>query len=235
MPLLLHHAGKSYSIKHQLGSTIHEPLTENDLAALIRAGEQARVCEYFIRPTIAVVSKYVIFALKRKDDLLSEALLTLTETVKGLIDGDKPKTTIVSHIISCIHGCCANFIRMERSFGVGYTAKKYREKKGLPPKPKCSSRCISDLNVVQQKDQYENIDTLDWLLSFAESDIQRNLLKLRLEGYTFAEIGNQLEFSTGHMQQEFERLADKIRHSPEVENGDFPSLPAKRKNCGSVK
>lgn len=124
------------------------------------------------------------------DDMVSEGLLAVTKAVDILIrEGDPSEGSLCSYIHTAIINNIGHFLEDEVTIHIPRTADD-----GPVAIP------VDDFDLAAPDAGYAMVDLMDTLHASCETPLEREVLDLRMKGYSDQEIADQLDISRASVQ-----------------------------------
>lgn len=212
--LFAHKTVRGVSINHPLGKDDGIPQKVDDdrlteLVQRLRAGDESvheEIIRGHIRLAINVASRYARFSPAKGEEIASEALYGVTYAVKKarakLVDDN-----ITAWIVSCCHRFAYRFLCRESMVPrITIWKRKQRglttEVKGVVPLPPS--------NHLPAKYQQTSMEVMELITMSAESDLDREIIDLRSQGYNDREIAEKLRVSNSYVARKRAEIRERF-------------------------
>lgn len=157
------------------------------------------LCQKHIPLAARIVSGYACLAIERTNDMLGEGILAIWQAASNL---DKMKDTNFTAYCACaIHNAVIRFLRREHVL---------RNSRKLILESNLQQFSISR-DIRSHKIRRRVVRILETLDACTDTDLERKIIKLRIQGYKDQEIGSQLGYSTAYIHKVRVRVADRVR------------------------
>ena len=188
---------KGISVKHPLSST-PERVSEEQLAVLVprlRAGDTSAHEEIIlghVHLAISIAGRYARSSPHNVDDLISESIYGIIYAVKTaaekLVDD-----SITPWIISCCHRFIIRYLSRDSVVRIPYQTLWARYKRGLRTNV-ATTRSITDHDIASRSRE-PSLEIRELIDFSAETEVDRQIVFLRAQGYKDKEIGERIGIS----------------------------------------
>ncbi len=230
MAYLLGKKIKGISISHPLGTI--ERVAESELSDLVKKLEQGDVkakdalIKGHVKLAIHIAGQYAVSNPRVAHDLVSEAMFAITEGcdrwMKGLVESE----SFTGYIVCRIHSKCTYLLRKMKLFGIshsGYIKKRNKSEDGTVVVAK-QTRLMGSVTTerrigaidrgsrnghpwVMRLSLYELKDILE---STTKTDLQSEILRLKMMGYSVAEVSRELGIPLIKVYRDLEQIRERF-------------------------